>query len=248
MRAIGDLIEWAGPDGTVITMSDHGFGPKDKAVNVNLALHEWGMLGIAGAGSLGSPPSLAEGRRRRVKKVAAQGAVEEGQGSGALDDRLVQDEGVLGAQSSAGDLHQSRGPGATRDRCRQRLRGGARRDHRTLQRARDPDDGKPVLDRMYKREDVIHGPVAERAPDLFPVCRDYSYELSDGLFSPSVLTDYRDLPRGFHHMDGVFGIAGPEAAKQAGRTRIAVRHRPHRALPRRTQASPRWTAGCWTSS
>ncbi|MGH2697565.1 MAG: hypothetical protein ACRDJL_00015, partial [Actinomycetota bacterium] len=69
---------------------------------------------------------------------------------------------------------------------------------------------------IYRREDVISGPLAEGAPDLFPVCRDYAYELSDGLFSPSILTDYRDLPRGFHHMDGIFGIAGPEAKKLSG--------------------------------
>ncbi|MGH2819331.1 MAG: alkaline phosphatase family protein, partial [Actinomycetota bacterium] len=35
---IGDAIAWAGEDGYVITMSDHGFGPKEKVVNVNLAL------------------------------------------------------------------------------------------------------------------------------------------------------------------------------------------------------------------
>ncbi len=55
----------------------------------------------------------------------------------------------------------------------------------------------------------MNGPVAAEAPDLFPVCRAYSYELSDGLYSPDVLDDYRELPRGFHHLDGIFGIQGP---------------------------------------
>jgi hypothetical protein len=71
---------------------------------------------------------------------------------------------------------------------------------------------------MHKREDVMYGPQAHDAPDLFPVCRDYSYELSDGLFSANVLTDYRELPRGFHHMDGIFGIAGPGVVSRSGLT------------------------------
>ena len=64
----------------------------------------------------------------------------------------------------------------------------------------------------------MEGPEADRAPDLFPVCRDYSFELSEGLFSPSVITDYRELPRGFHHMDGVFGLSGPGIPPRPGAT------------------------------
>ncbi|MDP9225756.1 MAG: hypothetical protein M3P18_18335, partial [Actinomycetota bacterium] len=82
----------------------------------------------------------------------------------------------------------------------------------------DPDDGRGVLTRMYKREEVMHGPQTHDAPDLFPVCRDYSYELSDGLFSAAVLTDYRHLPRGFHHSDGIFGLAGPGVPPASGLT------------------------------
>jgi predicted AlkP superfamily phosphohydrolase/phosphomutase len=73
----------------------------------------------------------------------------------------------------------------------------------------DPDDGRPVTDHVLRREEVMSGPEAAGAPDLFPVCRAYSYELSDGLYSTAAVTDYRTLPRGFHHMDGIFGIAGP---------------------------------------
>ena len=80
----------------------------------------------------------------------------------------------------------------------------------------DPDDGAPVLDRMFKKEEVIEGPEAADGPDLFPVCRDYTYELSEGLYSSSVLTDYRHLPRGFHHMNGIFGVTGPGVPSASG--------------------------------
>jgi predicted AlkP superfamily phosphohydrolase/phosphomutase len=89
-------------------------------------------------------------------------------------------------------------------------------DHFTA--LKDPDDGLPVADRIYRREEVVEGPQATDAPDLFPVCRGYSYELSDGLYSPSILDDYRDLPRGFHQIDGIFGLAGPGILPDSGLT------------------------------
>jgi predicted AlkP superfamily phosphohydrolase/phosphomutase len=80
----------------------------------------------------------------------------------------------------------------------------------------DPSDGGSVTDHVHRREDVVWGPEADRAPDLFPVCRAYSYELSDGLYSPAILDDYRAQPRGFHQMDGIFGLAGPGIASAEG--------------------------------
>ena len=31
-----------------------------------------------------------------------------------------------------------------------------------------------------------------------------------------MITDYTDLPRGFHQMDGIFGIAGPNVTAASG--------------------------------
>jgi predicted AlkP superfamily phosphohydrolase/phosphomutase len=39
----------------------------------------------------------------------------------------------------------------------------------------DPDDGKPVVDRIYTREELFNGPSEEFAPDLTVVMRDLSY-------------------------------------------------------------------------
>jgi predicted AlkP superfamily phosphohydrolase/phosphomutase len=78
-----------------------------------------------------------------------------------------------------------------------------------LEALTDPDDGNPVVDRTVRREDVIWGPLAARAPDLFPLCRDQRYELSDTLAAEGPFTDHRDRPWGYHHIDGVFLAAGP---------------------------------------
>jgi predicted AlkP superfamily phosphohydrolase/phosphomutase len=210
---VAELVQWAGPEGFVVTMSDHGFGPKEKVVNVNLALREWGLLAVGGVGSLGRSAGvrrLARRAKRAVPKTMWKRA--KGAAHSAIDWSKTRafsgpnpQQGIyvnlVGREPHgivpSGDYE------AVRDEIIERFHGLV-----------DPDDGRPVVDRVYKREEVMEGPQAARAPDLFPVCRAYSYELSDGLYSAGVITDYRHLPRGFHHMDGVFGIAGPGIARR----------------------------------
>jgi predicted AlkP superfamily phosphohydrolase/phosphomutase len=212
---IGDMLAWAGDDAYVITMSDHGFGPKDKSVNVNVALREWGLLSVGGAGAVTKSAGLRK-LARRAKKALPKSVWQKAKGAaqGSIDwsrtkafSAPIPQQGIyvnLEGREPNGSVPQSEYE-SVRDEIIKRFT-----------ELMDPDDGKPVLDLIHKREDVIHGPQAVNAPDLFPVCREYSYELSDGLYSPGILDDYRDLPRGFHHMDGVFGVAGPGIEARSG--------------------------------
>lgn len=212
---IGDMLAWAGDDGWVVTMSDHGFGPKDRSVNVNVALREWGLLSVGGAGAVAGRSGVRK-VARRVKKVLPRSVWQKAkrQAQGTIDwsrtkafSAPIPQQGIyinLKGREPHGIVDESDYE-AVRDEVIQRMSSLV-----------DPDDGRPVVDVIHKREDVIEGPEAVHAPDLFPVCRAYSYELSDGLFSPAILDDYRDLPRGFHHMDGVFGIAGPGIEARSG--------------------------------
>lgn len=206
-EVIGDLLEWAGPEAFVITMSDHGFQGKDKSVNVNLALMQWGLLGVSGLGKIAAssgPRRMA----RRIKKVIPKQAYQRAKAMAHVIDwsstkafsAPKPQQGIyvnLSGREPYGIVPESEYE-AVRDEVIERFSAWT-----------DPDDGRPVVDEVHRREDVMNGPEAGGAPDLFPVCRQYSYELSDGLYSASTLTDYRDLPLGYHHMDGVFGIAGP---------------------------------------
>lgn len=212
---IGDMLAWAGNEGFVVTMSDHGFGPKDKSVNVNLALREWGLLTIGGAGAVTKSAGVRK-LARRAKKVLPKSVWQKAKGAAqsSIDwsrtkafSAPIPQQGIyvnLEGREPHGIVPQSEYE-AVRDEIIERFTALV-----------DPDDGKPVLDRIYRREEVLSGPQTVDAPDLFPVCREYSYELSDGLYSPRILDDYRGLPRGFHHMDGIFGIAGPGVDPQAG--------------------------------
>jgi predicted AlkP superfamily phosphohydrolase/phosphomutase len=208
---IGDLLTWAGTDGFVITMSDHGFQGKEKSVNVNYLLKHWDLLSLGGAGSVVGQESIKKaaqkvkklvpkGVRKRVKSVAHSSI--DWSRTKAFSAPIPQ-QGIyinLEGREPHGIVSSSDYE-SVRDEIMERFG-----------ELIDPDDGKAVLDHIYRREEVMDGPAAEDAPDLFPVCREYSYELSDGLYSTSALTDYLALPRGFHHMDGIFGISGPRVA------------------------------------
>lgn len=217
-ETIGEVLAWAGDDGYVVCMSDHGFGPKDKVVNVNLALRQWGLLGVGGAGTVGGSAGLRRAARR-IKKVVPRQMWRRAKGAahGSIDWSKTKAFSAPNPQQGIYVNLQGREPaGIVPPSEYDRVRDEIAERFATLI---DPDDGRPVLDHIYRREEVMEGPEARQAPDLFPVCRAHSYELSDGLFSPGVLTDYRRLPRGFHHMDGIFAIAGPNVTPTQQRER-----------------------------
>ncbi len=212
---VEDVLDWAGNDAFVVTMSDHGFGPKDKSVNVNVALREWGLLEVGGAGAMTRSTGVRK-LARRAKRVLPKSVWQRAKGAAqaSIDwsktkafSAPIPQQGIyvnLKGREPNGIVDE-RDYDAVCDEVIERFSALV-----------DPSDGQPVADRIYKRDEVVHGPQAHDAPDLFPVCRAYSYELSDGLYSPAILDDYRDLPRGFHQMDGIYGVAGPGVGSSTG--------------------------------
>jgi predicted AlkP superfamily phosphohydrolase/phosphomutase len=207
--AIGDLVAWVGGDGNVLVVSDHGAGPWEKTVNVNLLLQEWGFLRLPAVSRLTRmgvvagpiqaaarkvlPRSLLLSAKSRINRgiewdatrafaaqVAEQGIhVNE---RGALPFGIVDPEAVPAIEAELTER---------------------------LLAFVDPADGQPVVDRVVRREEAAQGPYAPRAPHLFPVCRGQRYELSDTLAATAPLTDHRDRPWGYHHQDGILIAAGP---------------------------------------
>jgi predicted AlkP superfamily phosphohydrolase/phosphomutase len=207
-NAIDDLADWAGSDGVVVIVSDHGFGPWEKTININLLLDKWGYLVPPSVSRLTRLPVIAGRGQRMARRIlprrilhTAKAKVERG---------IKWNETVAFASHVAEQgIHineQGRLPhGVVEPHAVERLTTDI------IQRLRefvDPDDGAPVVDRLILRTEIIHGRHASRAPDLFPFCRDQRYELSDTLAASSVLSDHRDRPWGYHHVDGVFIGAG----------------------------------------
>jgi predicted AlkP superfamily phosphohydrolase/phosphomutase len=214
--AIASLAGWAGSDGNVIIVSDHGAGPWEKTLNVNLLLERWGMLRL---------PNVSRVTRTRLVAGPLQAAARR-----VLPRRLL-----LSAKSGLGRRIDWTSTKAFASQvAEQGIHVNQRGDLpygivepnevEPLEReliARlsslvDPDDGRTVVDRIDRREDLFHGPFLGRAPHLFPLCRDQRYELSDTLAASSVFTDHRDRPWGYHHSDGVFVAHGPSFTEGTG--------------------------------
>jgi predicted AlkP superfamily phosphohydrolase/phosphomutase len=220
--AVGDLAAWAGAEGNVVLVSDHGAGPWEKTVNLNLLLAEWGYLRLPSVTRVTSSRVVAGIGQRLARKVlprrlllAAKAKVNR-----SIDWTTAR---AFASQVAEQGIHvNERGAlpaGIVRPDEVERLESEI---VNRLMELRDPGDGRPVVDRVERRSDVIRGPYERRAPNLFPMCRDQRYELSDTTAATAVFTDHRDRPWGYHHNDGIFVAAGPAFAARAGDVRLDI--------------------------
>jgi predicted AlkP superfamily phosphohydrolase/phosphomutase len=80
---------------------------------------------------------------------------------------------------------------------------------------RDPWTGEPVVDQVWFKEQIYHGPQARYAPDLVFVAREYAY-LGRQLFGDhKIIRSAEDLPVGFHRSNGIFLARGSMIAEGA---------------------------------
>lgn len=210
--AIGDLVGWAGPEGHVLVVSDHGAGPWEKTVNVNLLLARWGYLSLPVMGRLARTGLAAGAGQRLARRVLPRRLLHRTKARMARGIGWERTRAFASHVAEQGIHVNERGTfpagcveWAGTEALAEEIAG-------RLMELRDPADGLPVVDTVVRRDDVIHGPHAPRAPHLFPFCRDQRYELSDTLAARAVITDHRDRPWGYHHSDGIFVAAGPGVA------------------------------------
>ncbi len=210
--AVEDLVDWAGTDGHVILVSDHGFGPWEKTLNLNLLLEDWGYASLPSIGRVTRASLVAGAGQRLARRVVPRRVLQ------AAKARVGRDINWGETHAFASHVPEQGIHINTQDELPRGVlssRETTRTEHELVERLHslvDPDDGQPVVDRVTRRAEVIHGPHTARAPHLFPFCRDQRYELSDTLAASGVFTDHRDRPWGYHHIDGVFIAAGPGVA------------------------------------
>jgi predicted AlkP superfamily phosphohydrolase/phosphomutase len=235
-EALGELVLLAGPEAEITLVSDHGSGgSSDKVVYLNRALAEADLLRF-------KPPSSEAKLAASAKAFALEALTPRMRDRlfrfhGALLPSLLESRARFGALDMAGTrafsdelnyfpavhLNQrGREPmGAFDASDRTRV---TQRVVDALERLRDPFSKRPIVARVYAREELFVGPFVERAPDLIlelRLDRGYSYNLmpSGGVASgPQVVTrlspaEYlgkkgRSLP-GSHRPRGLFVAAGP---------------------------------------
>lgn len=193
--ALAEILEAAGPDATVLVLSDHGFGGLDGDLYLNTLLEEMGLLVVERPHRslreriLGTPePPLPLGSVRWDRSRAyARGLM----GGVWLNLRGREPTGMVEPGPEAEAL----------------LRAIAER----LLNLRAPGVRGRLIDAVFRGEDLHPGPVGDR-PDLVVVPREYRFMTRSGreigprgeIVGPVVVRH-----TGNHRLDGILVGAGP---------------------------------------
>jgi len=235
---LAELLERLPEDTTLLVVSDHGAGPLRRYVNLDRWLAQQGWLRYAA-----DNPALAV-QRWRARLVGGAVALLKAAVPEVVKARLRKRMGNLRTHleraapplldwahtqaytcSSQGIYINLKGrqpqgtvePGREYEELRERITAA-------LLELRDPDDGQPIVARVYKKEEIFSGPYLEAAPDLYIHWREDAYlawsnTASEQLFQTpralgmdDIVPDENSGTRvGCHRQEGILLIYGDKA-------------------------------------
>jgi predicted AlkP superfamily phosphohydrolase/phosphomutase len=200
--ALGRLVEAAGPDATILVVSDHGFGDLDGDLFLNTILEDAGLLRVRRRerhpGWLAS--RLGLGPKQPEPPTPGFGDVEWGA-------TRAYARGLMGGiwlnlrgREPVGIVE----PGPQADALLDRLEA-------IVLAARGPDGG-PLVDCVFRGAELYPGPRSGELPDLIVVPHRYRYMTRAGReFGPrgALVAPPAVKHTGNHRLDGIFVGAGP---------------------------------------
>ncbi len=223
-QALGRLLEAAGPETSVLMVSDHGSGPLTDAFFLNNWLRKKGYLHLNGDFF---PRGKRRPRRALPKMVTAikeaipiairkrlRSKMEEARKNelNFFYERIDWEKTVAFSEGVAGGIfiNPKTVPSEAYDGTADRIRD-------ELLALRDPA-GRPVVKAVHRRDRIYQGDFVDLAPDLTVICdsgfqiispNEFFYfqkEMEDALF-----LDHRWSGR--HEQDGIFIVKGPHVRK-----------------------------------
>ncbi len=221
---IGRLMETLPDNASTIVMSDHGFGPLQNMVNINVFFMQKGLMKLkkdlwtqlkALAFRWGITPSAAyqlivkmgmQNMTARVSKQTRNGVI----GRFLSFDSVDWERTVAYSMGHVGQVY---------------LNLAGREPHgivqpdeyeQTRQRVIDvlgeltDENGRPILSRVIPGEEAYHGPYSAKGPDLHLVLDDYNM-IACPLFATEgkVITSQIRGDSGCHRSEGIFLAQGP---------------------------------------
>lgn len=234
-RWLGTLMARLDEDTTLVIMSDHGAGPFKQAISLNRWLEQHGFLHFRDAASPPAPWRATALRTERLnqvlaglKRVTPVGVkVTLRRAFPRLRERVnarllfapidwprtkAFSVGVLGSiainlagREPQGIVSPSGEYEAVRDAIIEKLA-----------ELRHPETGAPLVERVYRREELYHGAWVDRAPDLLVVWKDYAYtaqydygEAGTGVFQARKTFEFSAKEHnGSHRPDGLLILKG----------------------------------------
>jgi predicted AlkP superfamily phosphohydrolase/phosphomutase len=216
---VGRVITAAGEGATVIVMSDHGFGSAYQRLYINQWLAENGYLALTVWPPLLKALGVMEDALRRAdvlklrRRIVPAFAQRDQLLRGLAQDPLIdwaRTEAFAFTGTTYANIYLNREGRFDRGK----VPGGRRAEDLSASIAEsllswcDPSSRQPLIERVYRREEIYRGPQVERLPDLIVQPRaGYTFETRfkrGWLIGPMPA----DLT-GSHRVDGVFVGAGP---------------------------------------
>ena len=219
------------PNINVIVMSDHGFGPLHKTVNLNVLFLQAGLMQL-------KPRALTRLRYAMFKRgLTPKGVYRMLERMGlqnvtARVSRQTRNQ-VVGKFLSFEDVDWARTIAYSMGHVGQvylNLKGrepqgivepseyqaARQRVVDALTSLRDPETGRPMVERLVPREEAAWGPYVDRAPDLHLVLDGYR-AIAFPLFATEgkIVTQQIRGDSGCHRLHGVFVASGPAFAHGA---------------------------------
>lgn len=240
-QGIGQLLELVDDQTGVLLMSDHGSGPLHRFVQLNRLLADEGWLKFTEGAN--AKPGLAAHLRQATKRAAtwyretmpapvrrfirqalgrrftqAKGDMESFLFSSAIDWAHTSAYS-LGACGNIFINLQGRepqgtvAPGAPYEQTKQAIR-------ERLLLLRDPESHALLVERVWDRRELYHGPFADRAPDLVVQWKDYRYwgrgrydVNTPSVFEAPLTWDFSAQPlTATHRREGIVAVRAPGIA------------------------------------
>jgi predicted AlkP superfamily phosphohydrolase/phosphomutase len=222
---VGQIMARVDADGQtdLLVVSDHGFGSTKAWFNVNRWLQEQDWLRLKPQQALRKRlfyEAMKLNDSRLVKRLlpesvgrAVRGRLRRGRSVFKTDlDQCVdwpQTRAFFASIPAQGiyinlkrDGFGTVEPGAEYEALRQEI-------HDRLLTVRDPRSGQRIVDRVWFREELYHGPQTHLAPDLLFVAQDYAYLGRELLGTRSTVETSMNWGNGFHRMNGILLAYGP---------------------------------------
>ncbi|HEY0388969.1 MAG TPA: alkaline phosphatase family protein [Gaiellales bacterium] len=219
---VGEARELLGDEGTVVVVSDHGFGPHPRTfVRTDRVLADAGLLHAGGAAGRGEgvtralrrAPALRRALRTLIGRLpggARDRIAARATGASRVEWPRSQAYRIPLYPPAEGIVVNLRGrqqqgavePGSEYEQVRDRI-------IETLEGLRDPSTGDRVLQWARRREELFSGAHLDEAPDVVALF-DPRYKAASGLgelFEP-VPAQILDEYSGVHAMEGIFAAAG----------------------------------------